>query len=226
MKQTIPRIGEVDTRTSHSVNLIIGLIRNGHLKSGDQLPPQDELAKKLGISRTSLREALAELSYRGVIASIHGRGTFICEQSIHAGNMMESRQILEPKVARLAAERATEDEIADLQSVCATMERLVAANDTVAFSDYDLQFHSRLALMTHNKALITLFNSVSDMLLHLQNIVQIIPGAMQRAHEFHLEIAATIKSKNGKLAETTMLRHLKDVANSLKSAYPQEEPKA
>jgi Transcriptional regulators len=218
MKKAIPRIGDVDTRTSHSVNLIIGLIRNGHLKSGDQLPPQDELARKLGISRTSLREALAELSYRGVVISVHGRGTFVSEQEVHAENMMESRRILEPKVARLAAERADSTEIADLESLCAVMERFVNNGDTVAFSDYDLKFHSRLASMTHNKALITLFNSIGDMLLHLQNIVQIIPGAMHRAHEFHLELAAAVQAKNGDLAETTMLRHIEDVANSLKKA--------
>lgn len=216
MEKQLPRISEVDTRTSHSVNLIIDLIRNGHFKSGVQLPPQDELAKNLGISRTSLREALAELSYRGVVESVHGRGTFVREQEAHAGDIMETRRILEPKVAALAAERAAPQEIIKLKTIYRAMEQFVADGDTVAFSDFDLRFHSQLAAMTHNKALITLFNSISDMLLHLQNIVQIIPGAMANAHGYHRKIIDAVANGDGIRAENVMRKHLEDVDESLK----------
>lgn len=216
MIKSMPRMGGMNSRTSHSINMLIGLIRSGHLKSGDKLPPQDELARTLGISRTSLREALVQLSYRGIVESIHGRGTFVCDQGPHSENMMESRLIMEPRLAGLAAARGTATERDELAAMLATMEQFVATGDTVAFSDYDLQFHRHLALMTHNKALEILFNSLSDMLLHLQNIVQIKPGAMERAHEFHLEIFAAVGRKNGRQAEGVMRRHLEDVERALK----------
>ena len=218
MKKNIPKLAFVDSRTSHSINMIIGLIRNGQLQGGEKLPPQDELAERLGISRTSLREALMQLSYRGIVESIHGRGTFVCECGAHEAETLEARMVVEPQLARLAAERREETQLDELDSLCEAMAHFVKSDDTVAFSDFDLKLHCCIAAMTGNRALSQLITSVNDMMLHLQNVVQVLPGAMKRAHDYHLELAEHIRRGDAAAAEDAMRRHLDDVAKSLRKA--------
>jgi GntR family transcriptional repressor for pyruvate dehydrogenase complex len=214
----LAKIISVDNLTSRSVSTLVALIRNGELKRGEKLPPQNVLAKKLGISRTALREALQELSYRGIIDSQHGRGTFVCDNIVQEEEVIEARLILEPQTARLAAERATAQELQDLKKLCGAMEQPVKLRNPEEFSDLDLKFHSDIADMSRNQALSKLMASLRDMMLHQQNVVQIIPGAMERAYIFHVEITRAIAGRETGVAENAMLRHLEDVAMTLQAA--------
>ena len=77
------------------INKITSMIQNGDLKPGDRLPPQDVLADHLGVSRTTLREALKELSFRGLIICKHGIGTFISSGLVSDLEMVEARKYVE-----------------------------------------------------------------------------------------------------------------------------------
>ncbi len=203
--------------TNRSIDLIIERIRNGELKRGEQLPPQDVMAKSLGVSRTALREALKELSYRGIIASRHGHGTFICDRMVAEGETLEARLIMEPEIASLATRRGSERELRDLREMCAVMAKQVEAGDSLAFSGHDLHFHSAIAAMSHNQALSMLLASVRDMMLHQQNVVHVIPGTMERAYIFHLEIVEAMANRQAEAAEMAMRRHLEDVITTLRA---------
>src|SRR6266571_8241461 len=103
------------------------MIRQGTLKPGDRLPPERELAKRLGISRASLRHGLRFLAAIGVLTSRHGSGTYIAEgppalaseplsmlAALHGfttEKMFEARRFVEVAVAGLAAEHATDDQM-------------------------------------------------------------------------------------------------------------------
>lgn len=203
--------------------MLIAQIRNGELKRGEKLLPQNVMAKKLGISRTALREALQELSYRGIIDSQHGRGTFVCDNMVHEEEVLEARLILEPRIAGIAAARATEQELDGLDDVCRIMDRLVKERNPEEFSDRDLEFHSAIGAMSRNLALTKLLASVKDMMLHQQNVVQIIPGAMERAYIFHLEITRALCEHKPETAEDAMRRHLEDVIMTLKASNCHKE---
>lgn len=198
-----------------SVSLIVEMISNGDFKRGEKLPPQEELAKRLGISRTALREALKELSYRGLIDTRHGTGTFICENFVEIKEILEARRILEPQIAFLAAQRADKSELDFLAALADKMAKSAKAGDFAEFSSMDLQFHCAISEMAKNRALIRLFSSVKDMMLLQQNLVQRLPGAMSRAHNYHVDIVAAFLAGKAKIASQTMAKHLDDVCSAL-----------
>src|SRR5579859_7076909 len=124
------------------VEQIRDLIETGHLKPGDKLPTERNLAEQLGISRSSVREALSALEVLGVIQSRQGLGNYVAnnvssdlpedqfEELIEAEGtleILEARQLFEPSVAALAARRRTAADLLALQSCITEMERLLGA---------------------------------------------------------------------------------------------------
>ena len=109
------------------------MIEKGRFKSGDQLPVERELAEVFRVSRSSVREALRSLESQGFIESRQGDGTYIASQPIESlvrplasviftekddqMELFEMRRMIEPDLAYLAAERATEEEIGMLEKV-------------------------------------------------------------------------------------------------------------
>lgn len=119
---------------------IQGRIERGELRPGDRLPPERELALSFGASRTAVREALKTLAQMGLVASHQGRGAVVTDNTSAAmrsslglmlrvnhlrspNALVELREIIEPEIAALAAERATESQIAALSDAVDTMER-------------------------------------------------------------------------------------------------------
>ena len=105
------------------------IVAEGTLRPGDKLPNEVELSQQLGVSRATLREAIRELAARGVLEVRRGRGTFVSEEVAdiedfgfsglerlqgQLRDLFELRSIFEPKAARLACQRATEEELRDI----------------------------------------------------------------------------------------------------------------
>src|ERR1700726_5022651 len=101
-------------------------IHEGRLKPGDQLPAERELAQQFGVSRTAVREAMKTLREKGLVEAYAGRGTFVTNETARsmrhtldrmmrggpsegAVHLVEVREILEPEIAALAAQRSGED---------------------------------------------------------------------------------------------------------------------
>lgn len=117
------------------VGQIHDLIRDGTLKPGDRLPPERELAEQFEVSRSSIREAMRALELQGLVASRPGSGTFVSTDSLESlvaiiasslggareylDYTFEVRRLLEPQIAALAAERATE---ADINRIAEALE--------------------------------------------------------------------------------------------------------
>lgn len=156
----VPRIadvvaGELETR-----------ILEGSLKPGDRLPGERDLAVELGVSRPSLREAIQKLVIKGMLATRHGGGTYVTDHmdapfvdpwqamlSDHPGlqgDLLEFRHMLESQAASLAAERATDADIAMIDAAFMAMGKAYASNDMVAAIETDVRFHQAIADATHN----------------------------------------------------------------------------
>lgn len=148
-------------------------IVRGELAAGEILPEQGELSRRLGVSRTVVREATKVLAAKGLVESRSKRGTVILPRSewrlldpdvlawlTEAGldpeflrGMFEVRKIIEPAAARLAAERATPDELAAIQ---ATYDAMATAHDEATYLDADIRYHAMLVAATHNDHLVQL----------------------------------------------------------------------
>jgi DNA-binding FadR family transcriptional regulator len=148
-------------------------IVRGELAPGEILPEQGELSRILGVSRTVVREATKVLAAKGLVESRSKRGTVVLPRSEwrlfdpdvlawlsedgldpeFLRSMFEVRRIIEPAAARLAAERATPDELAAIE---APFHAMATAEDESVYNDADVRFHAALVAATHNDHLVQL----------------------------------------------------------------------
>jgi GntR family transcriptional repressor for pyruvate dehydrogenase complex len=161
--------------TDAAIEAIRDLIAAGRLSPGDRLPPEQELAADLGVSRNSLREAVSALSQAHVLDVRRGDGTYVT--SLAPGLLMsglsfvmdlmqgqtlleifEVRRLLEPAATGLAASRITTEEVAELRR---SLEKLRAAADVEEQIALDVDFHAAVARATGNETLCSVLDALS-----------------------------------------------------------------
>ncbi|MEP7271636.1 MAG: FadR/GntR family transcriptional regulator [Acidobacteriota bacterium] len=208
--------------TDHVVSQIRELISRGELRSGDRLPPERDLAARLGISRPSLRAGLRSLIATGILRARQGSGTFIVEgppaldseplrmlAALHGftfEKMFEARRIIEESVAGLAAERATGKQISAIANEIAEMDASI--EDPQTYLIHDIRFHRALAAASCNPILATLVEMVSAVMYQHRR------ETIARAHDFtqslanHRKIYRAIRTRNPEKARAAMQEHL------------------
>ncbi len=207
------------------VRQVKGMIAEGRLKSGDQLPPERELAEKFVVSRTSVREALRALESLGLVEIRPGEGTFVREVSIETlieplalimvsqreaiGELFEARRLLEPTIAALAATRATPEEIHEMERILEQQAKEIATGKTGLAED--AAFHAAIGTAAHNRAITRIAHAVMDLLTQSREESLNTPGRPNRSHEDHKRIVAAIAARDDAGARRAMLDHLEAV---------------
>ncbi len=198
------------------------LIAEGKLKSGDQLPPERDLAEKFMVSRTSVREALRALQSRGLIEIRAGEGTFVRDISVETlieplalvilphreavGELFEARRLLEPAIAALAARRATPEDIAEMARILEEQAKEVAQGRTGLTQD--AAFHGAMAASAHNRAISRIDGALMDLLTQSREESLHTPGRPTRSHEDHQRILDAIRRRDEVGAHRAVLDHL------------------
>jgi len=204
---------------------VVALITERHLKPGDRLPPERELAQAMGVSRSSLREALRALSVLGVTEMRHGDGTYLTAldpdalmrpfglvMALNDGQLrelFEARRVIEPALAALAAERIDEPVLEALR-VC-MHESAEAVHDEEAFMRIDLELHGLIARAASNSILWHVIGSISGMGLASRRRTNPLPGLREQSVEDHRAIVAALEAHDPEAAAAAMLRHLENV---------------
>lgn len=194
---------------------ICDLLRSGTYRIGDRMPSESELRATLEVSRSTIREAVQELSSLGVLEIQHGRGTFVrslrpdlllrSDSLLKQPNdrvreeLMEVRGIVEPEAAALAAQRATSEDVERLRY---DVERLAEAIGQGIVVPEDLGFHLDLVRATHNDALWRVSGAIIS---YYQWDGQLPTG--QDAVE-HRAIYEAVRDRNPLLARQAMIDHL------------------
>jgi DNA-binding FadR family transcriptional regulator len=151
---------------------LVAAVRDRRLGPGDGLPPERELAERFGVSRPTIREALAALELAGIVKSHKGRGTVIIGTSSQVAmwgvqvlppQVFEARLAVEPALARLAAEKRYAEDITHLHEVLTQLETEYATTGTY---QSDLPLHRAIAAAARNPIL---ERALDDALLHTQN---------------------------------------------------------
>jgi GntR family transcriptional repressor for pyruvate dehydrogenase complex len=202
-------------------------LERGSLRPGARLPSERELARQLGASRSSVREALRALELAGLIRAHQGGGTFVADplpvsvatplaqyldrQRATLRDLFEARQMIEPRLAFLAAERATREDIEALRAALARQEHADRDGDLEAASTADRAFHQAVAEATHNQTFIMLHNYLSDLVAG--NRRDAADSAARRAQALvdHRAIVDAIARHDAPAASAAMLQHLKNV---------------
>jgi DNA-binding FadR family transcriptional regulator len=213
------------------------LMRQGQLKPGDRLPPERDLCERFGVSRVTVREALRMLESSGLVEIRVGArgGAFVTAPSsdrvgegladlltlsvISAPDVTEVRKILEAGIVPLVCERATEEDLADLEAICQRSEAALAAGDYSM--DMSLEFHIRVAQATHNPAIVMLIESFrGPILMSLQQAHEAAPemgGLGTREHEQFIE---AVRRRDVDTASKIMREHLERTAHRLAAEGP------
>jgi len=200
------------------------LILSRDLKPGDRLPTERELGKTFKVSRTVIREATRALEARGLVESQVGSGTYIRAVKVEDvtnsigmylttqgknftfDSLMEVRRVLEIQVVKLAAERATQEDIEKLESILGNMYKSTVNID--AFSKWDLEFHITLAKTCGNPLFNVMLEPLTEALFELIWTGTSVPGAAQEACQYHRDILDCVKKKDSEGAVKVMRAHL------------------
>lgn len=204
---------------------ILALIRSGELQSGARLPSESQLSAMTGVSRSSVREAIRRLETMGLIEIRRGKGTYIRSIDINGmadgqmllmladrtvlENLVEVRVALEPLMARLAAARGTDDDLAALRHHLEGMRR---ARDQEGWRRPHLAFHQALAEATHNIILTKLWGLVAIFLKDSPLVTSDTRPSLPQIHETLYEAIAAHDVSG---AEAAMDGHGRDMVQVL-----------
>ncbi len=205
------------------------MLEKGRLKSGDQLPGERELSEVFQVSRSSVREALRTLETQGFLESRQGDGTYIASKPVESlvsslasvifsekdsqMELFEMRRLIEPQLAYLAAERATQEEIAMMEQALVLQEEAVARGETG--TDVEKSFHYIMGKATKNKVLLRLTDSMRDLLAESRDKYLQVEGRPEKSISRHRQVLDAIKARDGELAAQVMLEHVVDIEECL-----------
>jgi len=233
------RIAAHGTHVYHSIfEELQQRIRQGDWLPGERMPSITQLAKELQVGAGSIREALRSLQSIGLVKIEHGSGVYVTgrrpatELSSHFQNvgsglvvaLAETRWILEPELAALAAERATNEELAEFEDLTRQMEE--AAQRGNNFAELDVLFHRQIARSARNPILYQTMEGVSDLFLESRKTILLDPDALLRALRYHALIADALKQRNAPQARLLMQGHMNSMLNEVLASEARKKAKA
>jgi DNA-binding FadR family transcriptional regulator len=188
---------------------------------GSKLPSENELSQTMGVSRVSIREGIQQLVSLGIVETRHGEGTFVrgldgpvqfnalipqlVLEDIDILYVLEYRRIVEKGAAALAAERATDQDLAEMEAVYGQMVQV--RDDVAEFARADLEFHLILAKATGNPVIIKVNNVLRTILeVSMENIVSTL--GMEDGLHYHQLIIGAIRARDAQAAESIMQEHV------------------
>jgi len=223
-------------RTMEVVNHVRSLIENGTLQPGDKIPPERELARKLKISRASLRTGIGYLAAMGVMKIRHGVGTFVAEgppdfgkaslslmgalHGFQSWQMFEARILLESGLAALAAERGKEEHHMLLADEVAEM--FAALDAPGDYLIHDLLFHRIIAQASGNPILAAIMETVTSSMYEKRRRTVEHAIDLRQSAEMHREIYRAIRAHKPEEARRLMEKHLRMAQASWEMERPQK----
>lgn len=207
------------------IDQIQNMIMEGSLKKGDKLPSERDLCEILGVSRTSIREALKALQVVGLVESRQGEGNFIQEnfenslfqplsvmfmlQESKPEEILELRTILEVQTAALAAENITSDEIEELNIL---INKLKESQDEENNVKIDKKFHYKIAQAAGNFLVLNILNAISSLMdVFIKDARKMILSKEENKEkliEQHENIYKALANRNSIDASAAMKKHM------------------
>lgn len=191
-------------------NTLRQAILRGELKPGERLM-EIQLANKLGVSRTPIREAIRKLELEGLVLMIPRRGAEVAqitEKSLR--DVLEVRGALEELAVQLACLRMTPEGVEELKKAAAEFERVLGDEDITVVAEADVAFHDLIYMATDNERLISLLNNFREQMYRYR--VEYLKKKEFHAKllKEHLEIISAIENGECDRAKEVTSRHIEN----------------
>lgn len=210
-------------RLQGQVHLLLDYIDQQGLRPGDRLAPERELAKKLGISRPTLREAIQVLQVQGRLAVKHGIGVFLLDDE-SAGKIRDSlkaaqhnieelfqmREILEAPAVEWAAERRTEDQLKAMKAAAKALNDVIAQSpiDFDRVRLLDMEFHLTIVKSAQNRFLNQTLGTLQEVMYKSMDNTLKLPGRIESSEHEHGVILDAIEKQDPITARLMIIQHI------------------
>ena len=227
-------MGSTEPLFSRVAEQVERFIAGNGLSPGDRLPGERELCQLLGVSRTSVREALRSLQTSGIVVVRHGKGAFVAQpgegdsalrrqalhrQALHRQALLREigmdelfamREVLEVPAAGWAAVAATEEQLRVLQQTFEELEQAVLGRrPPQALQELDARLHLRIAEYASNRFLAMTQGALQEMLARSMETTLAIPGRPARSVREHAEIIQALAARDPQRARAAARRHIR-----------------
>ena len=208
------------------------LILDGTFPTGQPLPSERALAERFGVSRGSIRDAFRSLETIGLLVTRHGQGTFPQELDVERlvaplasvlsyrpdlqDELMDVRRMFEPAVARVAATRITDEDLADLQRILDAQRRKLKTGRSAIVED--TAFHEVLARATRNRVVVSIMATLNDLLVESRKLSLKQKGRPGRSLSGHEAVVAALRRHDADAAANAMREHIDQIADLLQHA--------
>ncbi|MBS3766211.1 FadR family transcriptional regulator [Candidatus Bipolaricaulota bacterium] len=203
------------------IRRILKYIKKADLGPGDKLPSENELMEKMGVGRSSIREALHALVTVDILETKPGKGYYVKRKSnifcLPGGSdlteilveeqdfmsLVEVRKILEKKTAELAARRATDEDVEKVKGVMSDIRE--AADQGKNISDVTVNLHLALAEATKNPIMVQLLEKVVPMIVTKARLMELPP---EKDVEIHTGVAEALERRDEEALKSWVEEHL------------------
>lgn len=202
------------------------MIIQEEMKTGSKLPAEAELMNRFGVSRSTVREAVKILQTERIVDIRQGQGTFLCampglaqdplglrfaDQDELIAQLLETRLLIEPGVAALAAQRRKEEDLSAMKVLLDKMDNAYLHGED--YTPYDAEFHSIVARCTGNDVVGRLLPTIHESIQAGYHHTQRVEGSYQRASQCHLEMYRGIMEHDSERARQAAQRHMMQTMN-------------
>lgn len=203
-----------------TADAILNMIYCNNYSVGEKLIGEIELAEEFEVGRNTIREAIKILVSKNILEVKRGSGTFISKNVLTGDDplglslvydkkkmlqdIVQLRMLVEPKIASLAAQNATQKERKQLMDICDEMDYLFKEDKSYLLND--LEFHALIASLSKNQVMSNIVPSIHRALLLQHSMPSKLLG--EKSVHFHREIAVAICENRGSDAHDLMLEHL------------------
>jgi GntR family transcriptional regulator, transcriptional repressor for pyruvate dehydrogenase complex len=217
----LPRVSKTSL-----VNEVIGVLRKmlgeAAWRPGAKLPSEQELARQLGVGRSTVREALRVLGHLGMVEARSGLGTYVVDRGVLEGRLdnvqspealhelYEFRRIIEVPAARLAAERRSAGQMSAIAVAWRECERAVEADSADEFARLDYQFHLSIVQASQNRLLIQAYNGLEAAFAsHVNHVLAL--GPLRSMLHFHDDVIGAIERRDAEAAERAVNENFMEI---------------
>ena len=216
---------------------VIQYIQENRLRCGDRLPNERELEANMGVSRSTIREAMRSLRSRGIVEIRQGSGTYVAEsmgvtsdplglafrydKNRTLADLLDLRFMFEPSIAAACAARATQQQRKEIRELTDAVADLIRRGED--HCECDIELHCAIARAADNELVNVMF---PDILRGIHLYLQVLRDAMlEQTIRGHEEIATAIMNVDPQGAYEAMLRHLEDNRISIMDCLGSKDPK-